>query len=224
MAGPCSTGTPSTAASTGVWPPSCGGQYVDRAIHHGASTPRAATPARKGAASPVVGTNSVNMEYDHPGPKPSYGIAGFTNDGAGVIAQQRYDLWLVPLDEPGVVVAVQRGTYMEPLMKRLLDRGLLHGDVMTVTGRTLADLAGQVTKFPQVLVNVRVRERVDLATVPEIAQAIADVEGRLHGQGRLLVRYSGTEPLLRVMLEGRDQAEITKWAHEITDLVKARLG
>lgn len=95
---------------------------------------------------------------------------------------------------------------------------------MAATGRELADLAGEMQEFPQVLVNVRVRERVDLATVPEIAQAIADVEGRLHGQGRLLVRYSGTEPLLRVMLEGRDQAEITKWAHEITDLVKARLG
>ena len=95
---------------------------------------------------------------------------------------------------------------------------------MAATGRELADLAGGMQDFPQVLVNVRVRERIDLATVPEIAQVIADVEGRLAGQGRLLVRYSGTEPLLRVMLEGRDQGEITRWAHEITDLVTARFG
>ncbi len=60
--------------------------------------------------------------------------------------------------------------------------------------------------YPQVLLNVRVREKVDLATVPAIADAIARVEQRLDGQGRLLVRYSGTEPLLRVMLEGRDRA------------------
>ena len=57
-----------------------------------------AVPARKGAPAPVSGANFVNMEYDHPGPKPSYGIAGYTSDGKYVIAQQRYDLWLVPLD------------------------------------------------------------------------------------------------------------------------------
>ncbi len=69
--------------------------------------------------------------------------------------------------------------------------------------------------YPQVLVNVRVREKKDLRTVPEIAAAMARVEERLAGQGRLLVRYSGTEPLLRVMLEGRDQQEIQAWATEI---------
>jgi phosphoglucosamine mutase len=57
-----------------------------------------------------------------------------------------------------------------------------------------------------VLLNVRVREKVDLQTVPAVAAAIARVEARLDGQGRLLVRYSGTEPLLRVMIEGQDPA------------------
>jgi phosphoglucosamine mutase len=50
------------------------------------------------------------------------------------------------------------------------------------------------------------------------------VEGRLEGNGRLLVRYSGTEPLLRVMLEGRDQAEIRRWGQEILDAVKQHVG
>ncbi len=57
-----------------------------------------ATPARKGAAAAPAGTNFVNLEYDHPGPKPSYGVAGYTSDGKHVIVNQRYDLWLVPLD------------------------------------------------------------------------------------------------------------------------------
>jgi phosphoglucosamine mutase len=92
--------------------------------------------------------------------------------------------------------------------------------VMMATGRTLADLASELTAFPQVLLNVRVARRFDLATVPEIAAVMAGVESRLAGQGRLLVRYSGTEPLLRVMLEGRDQGEITRWAQEIVDAVK----
>jgi phosphoglucosamine mutase len=75
-----------------------------------------------------------------------------------------------------------------------------------------------------VLLNVRVREKADLKSVPPIAAVIARVESRVAGQGRLLVRYSGTEPLLRVMLEGRDQTEIRAWAQEIVDIVKEHLG
>jgi phosphoglucosamine mutase len=92
------------------------------------------------------------------------------------------------------------------------------------SGRTLDALASDLQTFPQVLVNVRVRQRTDLQTVPAIAKALADVEARVAGHGRLLVRYSGTEPLLRVMLEGRDQAEITRWANEIADVVRAHLA
>jgi phosphoglucosamine mutase len=92
------------------------------------------------------------------------------------------------------------------------------------TGRSLADLADDLVNYPQVLLNVRVREKVDLKTVPPVADAIARVEARVDGQGRLLVRYSGTEPLLRVMLEGRDQSQINAWAQEIVDVVKQELG
>jgi phosphoglucosamine mutase len=92
------------------------------------------------------------------------------------------------------------------------------------TGRTLADLASDLTNFPQVLLNVRVREKVDLQSVPAVAAAIAEVESRVAGEGRLLVRYSGTEPLLRVMLEGRNDHEIRAWAQEIIDVVKKHLA
>jgi phosphoglucosamine mutase len=95
---------------------------------------------------------------------------------------------------------------------------------VAVTGRPLADLAGDLVSYPQVLLNVRVREKVDLAGVPAVAAAIARVEARVAGQGRLLVRYSGTEPLLRVMLEGKHEEEIRTWAQEIIDTVKEQLG
>ena len=95
---------------------------------------------------------------------------------------------------------------------------------MMLTGRTLANLAADLTTFPQVLLNVRVREKADLNSVPPIAAAIARIERRVAGQGRLLVRYSGTEPLLRVMLEGRHDEEIRSWAQEIVDVVKQHLG
>lgn len=96
--------------------------------------------------------------------------------------------------------------------------------VMADTGRELADLAGELVTYPQVLVNVRVRERRDLTTVPAVAAEMAAVERQLGDGGRLLVRYSGTEPLVRVMIEGRNQAEIHGWASAIAASIKEHLG
>lgn len=95
---------------------------------------------------------------------------------------------------------------------------------MAGTGRPLADLASELTAYPQVLMNLRVHHRADLKSIPEVAAVMADVESRLAGNGRLLVRYSGTEPLLRVMLEGKDEAEIRRWGQQIIDAVKQHLG
>jgi phosphoglucosamine mutase len=96
--------------------------------------------------------------------------------------------------------------------------------IMADTGRELAELAGALVAYPQVLVNVRVREKADYMKVPAIADTVKKVEQGLAGNGRLLVRYSGTEPLLRIMLEGKDDAEIRKYADEIAGLVKAHLA
>jgi phosphoglucosamine mutase len=95
---------------------------------------------------------------------------------------------------------------------------------MAATGRTLADLASDLTAYPQVLLNLRVHQRVDLKTIPQVAAVIDRVESQLAGHGRLLVRYSGTEPLLRVMLEGQDQDQISKWGQEIIEAVKTHVG
>jgi len=95
---------------------------------------------------------------------------------------------------------------------------------MAATGRPLADLAADLTAYPQVLLNLRVQQKVDLKTIPGVASVIDRVESRLAGHGRLLVRYSGTEPLLRVMLEGRDEADIRRWGQEIIDAVREHVG
>jgi phosphoglucosamine mutase len=96
--------------------------------------------------------------------------------------------------------------------------------VMAETGRTLASLAGDLTTYPQVLLNLRVREKRDWMAIPAAAQAVADAEANLAGRGRLLVRYSGTEPLLRVMVEGERQDEISAWAERIVAAVRADIG
>lgn len=96
--------------------------------------------------------------------------------------------------------------------------------VMAETGRELSDLAADLVTYPQTLVNVRVKEKVDVATVPAVAEAMQRVEQALDGRGRLLVRYSGTEPLLRIMIEGENQATVQAWAEEVADAVRNTLA
>ena len=87
-----------------------------------------------------------------------------------------------------------------------------------------AALASGLVSYPQVLLNVRVRERRPVDTVPALAAAIDEVARQMAGQGRVLVRYSGTEPLLRIMLEGPDDATIRRAAEAIADVARATLG
>ncbi len=96
--------------------------------------------------------------------------------------------------------------------------------VMRRQEKPLSELAEVMIPLPQVLVNVRVRERQDIMTIPPVAVAIKGVEEKLGNEGRVLIRYSGTEPLLRIMLEGQDKYEITGWANEIADLVRQQIG
>ena len=86
------------------------------------------------------------------------------------------------------------------------------------TGRELADLAADLVPLPQVLVNVRVRQRTALAKLLEVSRLIKKAERDLVGKGRVLVRYSGTEPLLRIMIEGPDQEAIQRLAETIAAL------
>ena len=88
----------------------------------------------------------------------------------------------------------------------------------------LAAWAATITRCPQVLLNVRVGSKPPLESLTEISEAIARVERELQGTGRVLLRYSGTEPVLRVMVEGEDEARILRSATDLKDLVLARLG
>ncbi len=96
--------------------------------------------------------------------------------------------------------------------------------ILQKSGKQLSGLASVMTALPQILVNVRVRERRNVEEMPEVKKLIDDVESRLGDSGRVLIRYSGTEPLMRIMLEGRDQDEITDMADEIALVVKGLIG
>jgi phosphoglucosamine mutase len=96
--------------------------------------------------------------------------------------------------------------------------------IMRKNEKKLSELARVMTALPQVLVNVRVPERRDIKTIPEAVKLIREVEKNLKDEGRVLIRYSGTEPLLRIMLEGPDNDRITVWANDIAELVSRKIG
>ena len=89
---------------------------------------------------------------------------------------------------------------------------------------TLDELAEDMVVFPQLLVNIRVRQRKPLDQLPRVTDAIRECEEALEGSGRVLVRFSGTEPLARVMVEGPDTAIVENWAHRVADVIRAELG
>lgn len=91
---------------------------------------------------------------------------------------------------------------------------------MVVSGKTLYDLKQVMTKYPQVLINVPIREKINLDESKKIQTAVKDVENKLGNTGRVLLRASGTEPLIRVMVEGEDMPIITERAEQIADAVR----
>ena len=96
--------------------------------------------------------------------------------------------------------------------------------VMLERQRPLSELKQVMQRYPQVLINVKVRERRELATVEPVAKAMLQVEQALGEKGRLLVRYSGTEPLVRVMVEGEDEQAVRSYGEEVAEVVRKHLG
>jgi phosphoglucosamine mutase len=96
--------------------------------------------------------------------------------------------------------------------------------VMQTTGQPLSQLAAVLTKYPQVLLNVHVRERIDPLALPAVNQAHAIAQQSLNGTGRILVRLSGTELMARVMVEGRDSQAIQNAAESIAHEIERAIG
>ena len=92
------------------------------------------------------------------------------------------------------------------------------------TDKTLTQATAGFQQYPQILVNVRVREKVPFADLPDVQTEVKDVEERLSHKGRLLLRYSGTERLARVMIEGESQFEIEGYAERIAGAIKRAIG
>jgi phosphoglucosamine mutase len=128
----------------------------------------------------------------------------------------------------GAILGGEASGHMIFLRHHTTGDGLLSALQMAVALKTfrepLSKLRHLMKVFPQKTISVPVRSRPDLSSVPAITAAIKAVEGLLRDNGRVLVRYSGTEPVCRVMVEGEDMAQVTAYANDIARAVEASLG
>jgi phosphoglucosamine mutase len=97
-------------------------------------------------------------------------------------------------------------------------------DLIARSGKTVEELAADLQVFPQVIVNVKVREKKPLADIPSVAAAIGAAEEELKDSGRVVIRYSGTEPLARVMIEAENEEAMRRHAEAIAQAIRAELG
>lgn len=103
---------------------------------------------------------------------------------------------------------------------------LILAEIVRESGKKISELATIMEVLPQVLINAKVKneKKLEYQTDAEILSRITDLESKMDGKGRVLIRHSGTEPLVRVMLEGQNQEEITGYARELADFIESKLG
>ncbi len=136
---------------------------------------------------------------------------------------------LAALDVDGLALGGEQSGHIIFRSRSTTGDGILTGialaDLMQRTGRSLADLAdGLVERVPQVLVNVPIPQPGRLADCDPVWEAVAKAQGKLGHEGRVLLRASGTEPLVRVMVEAREEAQANAMAAELARVVESELG
>jgi len=171
--------------------------------------------ARGELAGPVVGTVMSNLGLE----------LALREEGIEFLRAPVGDRYVLALlKEKGGVLGGETSGHLLCLDRTTTGDGLVSGlqvlAAMKRSGRPLAELAAGMPHFPQVMVNVRTRERTDPGVSQPIQAAVRRVEASLGGSGRVVLRASGTEPLIRVMVEGRDEAIVTRYANELADVVR----
>jgi phosphoglucosamine mutase len=122
-------------------------------------------------------------------------------------------------EQSGHIIFSGRSTTGDGLLTALLLLDILHR-----AGKSLAELTADLKVFPQVIVNVKVREKRPLDAIPSVAAAIAAADAALAGSGRVVIRYSGTEALARVMIEAEDEAQMRRHADAIASAIRSEIG
>ena len=165
---------------------------------------------------PVVGTAMSNLGLEIALREQGIGFRRASVGDRYVLAMLKETGGMLGGETSGHIICLDRTTTGDALIAALQVLA-----VMRRTGQTLAQLAAAMPKFPQVMRNVQVARRFEPMARPEIAAAVAAAERQLGSDGRVVLRPSGTEPLIRVMVEGRDAAQTAACAEHIAAAVQA---
>ena len=167
----------------------------------------------------IVATTMSNMGLEKALEAASVGVVRCGVGDREVVEAMRREGVRLGGEQSGHLVDLELGTTGDGLLT-----AAAVASIVAASGRTLADLAAGFRPFPQILCNVKVREKQPLESIPGLSEAVASVERELGTSGRVLLRYSGTEALARVMIEGPDQGRIEELCGRIATVLETELG
>ncbi|MGH3055473.1 MAG: phosphoglucosamine mutase, partial [Gaiellaceae bacterium] len=167
----------------------------------------------------VVTTVMANLALDRTLTKAGIGLAKVAVGDRYVLEEMLRIVANLGGEQSGHLILLDHSTTGDGLVAALAALRL-----MVERQRPLSELKRVMTHFPQVLLNVRVKARRDLDGIEPVRRTIARVRAALNDRGRVLVRYSGTEPLVRVMVEGEDAGVVQQYAEEIAAVIGKQLA
>lgn len=173
-----------------------------------------ATQARKKPTG-IVGTVMSNMALELALAKAEVPFVRAKVGDRYVLQALEENEWVIGGEPSGHILTLDKSTTGDAIIAALQVL-----TVMVEKGKALHELVAGFELFPQVLVNVRLDQMIDPYAIPELAQEFNQAEAQLKGRGRLLIRKSGTEPVIRVMVEGDNEEEVTTLAHRLADCVR----
>ncbi|MEE9608260.1 MAG: phosphoglucosamine mutase [Myxococcota bacterium] len=167
----------------------------------------------------VVGTVMSNLGLEKALEELGVGLLRTQVGDRYVVEAMRAGGYNLGGEQSGHVVFLDHNTTGDGLITALQALAIIRR-----TGLGLGKLTAGFQRFPQVLLNVPVAEKKPIASLPEVAKAVQRVEKELDGRGRVLIRYSGTEPKARVMVEGEDEQRVREYAAELAEQIRRALG
>ncbi|HIG64968.1 MAG TPA: phosphoglucosamine mutase [Methyloprofundus sp.] len=174
-----------------------------------------ARQSAKTLTGPVVGTLMSNLGMEHALKKLNIDLLRANVGDRYVLGLMQKHHSILGGEGSGHIICLDRTTTGDGIVAALQVLAEVHK-----TGKSLYELKSEMSKYPQVLLNVRVSKKVDLASNEAIQKSVKLVEKALGDNGRVLLRASGTEPLIRVMVEGADEVKVNKYAQSLADDVK----
>ncbi len=169
----------------------------------------------------VVGTVMTNMGLDKFLEEEEIGIVKTKVGDRYILEEMLKNDYMLGGEQSGHIIFLDYNTTGDGLAT-----GLYLMKVMSSTGKKLSQLNSMMEDYPQVLINAEVdnSKKYDYLENDQIREEIERIEEMFHGQGRVVIRPSGTEPLVRVMIEGQDQTEISKIAKDLASFIEERIG